>query len=73
MGCTLRDFTPLGDWQRTVLPDGRILETQPAKTTYLGTLGVLYRIDGSFQGFVGTEEAAYFWAMKKTTTGGKAK
>ncbi len=66
MGCTLKDFN-IGEWE-TITVGAHTVEVAPAKTRGVRLDGVVYKLDGVFQGFTGTKEAAMFWAKKELCT-----
>ena len=62
MACNLNMFVLDGKWEATTLPNGIKVDTAEA---HRGTLrGVLYKINGIFHGFVGTKDAAIWWAER---------
>ena len=63
MACKRKQFVLDGEWERTELPGGAALETAEAHTGSLA--GVVYKMDGVFQGFVGSKAAARWWAERK--------
>ena len=63
MGCTLRDFKT-GRWE-TVEHRGHEVKIADAATRNGGLSGVVYMLDGKFQGFTGDREAALSWVDRK--------
>lgn len=61
MGCELRNFK-IGTWKK--LPfEGHTVEAAPAITAIRGTKGlrgVVYKLDGVFQGFTGSNDAVIY-------------
>lgn len=65
MGCNLSNFDINGPWAEERLPDGGVLSTAPAATKGLRLDGVVYKVDGVFQGFTGDVDAARYWALDR--------
>jgi hypothetical protein len=63
MGCSLKNFT-VGKWKKSTV-QGHKFEIAKAATTGLKLRGVVYSLDGVFQGFTGNEEAAIYWVGEK--------
>ena len=69
MGCRLSDFK-VGEW-KTIDVQGNKVQIAPAKT--LGgkpvLTGVVYKVDGVFQGFTGNEDAVLYHVNNKLKGG----
>jgi hypothetical protein len=63
MACRLNDFS-IGAWE-TVQHRGHAVEVASATTKGMKLDGVVYKLDGRFQGFTGNKEAALFWVDQK--------
>ena len=63
MACRLRDFD-IKAWE-TVQHRGHVVEVAPATTKGMKLDGVVYKLDGVFQGFTGTKDAAIYWVNEK--------
>lgn len=65
MACREEDFK-IGDWKAIDL-NGHKLEVATTENSEGILPDVLFRLDGVFQGVVGSEEAAIWWAGKILT------
>jgi hypothetical protein len=65
MGCSLSYFD-IKKWE-TLQHRGHVVEIAPATTKSVGTKleGVVYKLDGVFQGFTGDKDAAIYWVNEK--------
>ena len=63
MGCALKNFS-VGQWIAHAVGSHRV-EIAPATTRATGTRGVVFKLDGVFQGFTGDAEAALYHAGKR--------
>lgn len=63
MGCSLKDFA-VGQWE-TVNVDGHKVEMAEATTKGVRPLsGMVYKLDGKFQGFTGSRAAVLYWVKR---------
>lgn len=62
MGCSLSDFT-VGSWESVDVAGHRVAVAE-AKTNYLKLAGVVWKVDGRFQGFTGSKEAALYFVRR---------
>jgi hypothetical protein len=65
MACRLSYFS-IEAWE-TIQHRGHVVEVASATTKGKGTKldGVVYKLDGVFQGFTGTKDAAIYWVNEK--------
>jgi hypothetical protein len=63
MGCRLTDFNIESEAQTLVI-NGHSVEIANATTKGLKVSGVVYKVNGKFQGFTGSADAARYWAEK---------
>jgi hypothetical protein len=68
MACRLSDFS-IGAWE-TIQHRGHVVQVAPATTKGLKLDGVVYKLDGVFQGFTGNKDAAIYWVNE--SLGGKS-
>jgi hypothetical protein len=63
MACRLSDFN-IKAWE-TIQHRGHVVEIAPAETKGMKLDGVVYKLDGVFQGFTGDKDAAIYWVNEK--------
>lgn len=63
MACRLNDFN-IGAWE-TIQHREHVVEVASATTKGMKLVGVVYKLDGKFQGFTGTKDAAIYWVNEK--------
>ena len=67
MACDLSSFHIQSAWRSRTI-DGHSVKIADATTAHRRLSGVVYILDGVFQGFTGSDEAALKWAAETIAT-----